>query len=235
MKRSVGFSLVATLSLFACGSDKRAGDDTAAPDTTSEVTQDTSPLPDVAPDMSPDISSDGVPDAPPSDAAEDATPEDVADDSSGLDAIEDTTPEVRCDRTGFAPVSQFLVPAPFFSFQYLALSSLDVPMDIIRMDALELTAGQEVYVLENPESAQCTLCVSAGEGCSEGGAECDKRFAARSGSVRIVRSESNQRVTGTFEDVILGEVDLEQTDMPRFVPDGETWCLDGFAFDAKYE
>ncbi|MFO0748407.1 MAG: hypothetical protein U1F43_22495 [Myxococcota bacterium] len=159
----------------------------------------------------------------------DATP----DATDGADTVAPDTVG-SCDRSGFVAVAQDAGHA-FGAFNYLAQTSLGEPVDVLSFqladDGGAAAAGR--YELTGENFATCANCVIAYIGCDADLAGCAKTFLAQSGTLDISAfGASGGHFTGTLDQVVLAEVTLDDDFNSTLVEGGETWCLDGYAFDA---
>ena len=91
------------------------------------------------------------------------------------------------------------------------------------------TAG--TYSLEDVNYRDCGLCLLLFRECDE--SECARILYATEGSVEISQlgRAPGERIAGQFHDVVFREVTLDPDWTSTPVEGGETWCMDGFAFE----
>lgn len=172
------------------------------------------------------------------DTGTDAQPDDTGSDAdsmdAGVDASMDTPVDASmdtpvdaspsCTQTGFAAEFQFANAADG-QHSYIARASSVVPSDtVVIRTVLGTTASSYDLSMESPVG--CLRCVSIRRACDTTLENCERTFVAVSGSLNLTALGAvGERFTGTVSGV------FQQFESDVIVPDGETWCLENYAFD----
>lgn len=143
------------------------------------------------------------------------------------------TVDPSCSRSGF-DANTVQVTADGSNVDYLAVTSTDVPYDMLRISSLADWAGPTApgtYSLDGINYRDCGLCLLAYADCGE--SECAKTFYADAGDVVIdaIGFEEGDAFSGRLQNVVFREVTIEQDFTSTPVPGGETWCMNGLTFE----
>jgi len=152
------------------------------------------------------------------------------------DAEADRTPG-DCSRSAFAAGHE-AATVEEFGIEYGALTSTALPFDTLRVAIYREYEGPTApgtYSLDGFNFADCGLCVLVLAGC--GAEQCEKIFYAEQGTVEITALGSlGDRFAARLTGVVLDEVTIDETTfVSTRVPGGETWCIDGHAFDQEIQ
>lgn len=152
----------------------------------------------------------------------------------------DPLPQGDCAINGFSPAAQEVAlnpaDAPANFYRYQAVSALEAPLDRVQIQSYFDFGGPNTpgtYDLSGSNFADCGLCVIAHTGCTADG--CEKSFFADTGSITIdtFGMATGEKFVGAMEGVIMREVTIDpDTYKSTLVPDGDTWCMDGYDFSA---
>ncbi len=234
--------LLAPLSpLAGCDSDSSATDTGAdavtATDTATDTAADTAT--DTAADAATDTARDAAIDTA-ADAATDTATDTAADtaDDDGADTADDTATDAAaatCDREGFTAEAEDA--GPFYeAFLYLAQSTLGAPVDVLTFELTGDAKAAGDYDLTGSHYPDCAACVLVYEGCDENLGNCAHTYLATEGLLSVTGfGESGTQFTGTLTGAKLHEVTLDAQSNSTLVPDGQTWCIDDYAFDATIQ
>jgi len=201
------------------------GCDDASPSTVGPTADTHSPAPDAAADTAgpSDDTANPTPDT------GSATPDVAADTGSGL--------PTGCDRSGFSAVLQGFEKSDGVAILEMR-SSEGEPVDVLQIEIY--TSGDYrgateagTYPLTGSTYEDCSNCVVVRAGCTDSG--CSKRFLVDQGDLVISQWDlAGGRFAGHLEGAKAHEVTIDaDTYVSTLVPGGETWCLDGVAFDAE--
>ena len=160
-------------------------------------------------------------------------------DTAPPDAASETGPELPtgCDRSGFTAVLQGFDKSDGTAILEMR-SSEGVPVDVLQVEIY--TSGDYrgateagTYPLTGSTYEDCSNCVVVRAGCSDSG--CEKRFLVDEGDLVITQWDiAGGRFQGHLANAKAHEVLIDtDTYVSTLVPGGETWCLDGVAFDAE--
>ncbi len=156
------------------------------------------------------------------------------------DVATETTPDTAssCDNNGFTAAAADA--GPFLgAFLYLAQNTLDAPVDTLKIELVASAGGATAagtFTITDDDYDICANCVLVYQGCDADLANCAKTFFAQSGTLTITTfGESGGQFTGTLTDVTLVEVTIDGDFKTTPVADGETWCLDSYAFDTTIQ
>ena len=215
----LGLALLAAPPLGACDSDAT----TAADAATATDTASTDTATDAA--TGNDTAS--------TDTATDA----ATDTATGTDAAADAGPDAAtaCDREGFTAVAQDA--GPFYeAFFYIGQSTLGTPVDALTFELTGDAKAAGDYDLTGSHYPDCAACVLIHTGCDENLANCTGTYLATEGLLSITAfGASGEPFTGTLTGARLQEVTLDAASNSTVVPNGQTWCLDDYAFEATVQ
>jgi len=117
---------------------------------------------------------------------------------------------------------------------YTAFNALEFPRDELFIEILPGApyfgpVQPGTYNLGGSNYADCGLCLQAAQNCS---LTCETDYYADEGLVHLTALwADNGTFAGSFEGVVFREVTIDAaTFVSTPVPDGKTWCMDGYSF-----
>jgi len=149
-----------------------------------------------------------------------------------------------CDFNGFVAALEMASPADFGGggVVYSAYTAETVPVDSLNVEMWAGLGGPDApgtYPINDDDYATCSLCVLLGKDCTldaDGYLVCETYFLANSGSLTITAiGDVGDQLTGSLADVNAVEVTIAQDYTSTPVPNGDTWCVDTYAFDVPIE
>ena len=141
-------------------------------------------------------------------------------------------PREGCSRSGFTSVRS-RAQASDGNISFTGISAEAAPYDVLLVQSFADYNGPTTpgtYDLAGINFKDCGLCLRILSQCNDEG--CQKTFYAQQGSVEItsIGMEGSQ-FTARFSNVVFEEVTVADDLISTPVPNGETWCMDDFAFD----
>ena len=155
-----------------------------------------------------------------------------------IEEVEEETHEEEvedgdCSKNGYTAVREGATVVSF-GLQYQAHNAEEDPHDKMMVQIYTDFDGPTepgTYDLNGINYKDCGLCLMANSDCN--GDSCDKTFYAEQGSVTITSLGGlGDNFAAEFHNVVFDEVTIGSDYVSTPVPGGETWCVDGFAFDS---
>jgi hypothetical protein len=158
-------------------------------------------------------------------------------DASPVDAAGDDAASVTCTHNGFTSTTELAERDDELGVLFYTARAGAAPnIELLTYDLyfpLGATDAVHEYTFTGENLADCHTCLQMRRDCT--GASCisGQKFLVQEGSVSLTQvGAAGTQMQGTFSNLKLAEVTIGSGLTTTLVPNGETWCIDSYSFDA---